>query len=280
VTRICPQRLARKPCPSRMHMLCLVALWIGCVDDTRLLAERSLPNPPACNETPQTGDLLLYRFEEPAGATFVTDAVGAHPGTARAPGASTTSGPTACGAARLFESGPLGFPIIEVPHHPDFNLTSGSLSFWVRLPAARTLSSRGIVSRDAFGEARPGHLSVYEVASGHLVVRLQGATSSGARCSEAPLPPDVWIKVGVNFGAPGLQLFVNDAEQMGIHPNIVVPTSACGRNTTDGIDGNENPWVLGASSDGSVEGTADPFERTAQGVAIDAFRVSRARITP
>ncbi|MDX2019759.1 MAG: LamG-like jellyroll fold domain-containing protein [Deltaproteobacteria bacterium] len=255
-----------------------MALLSACGDDTRILAERELPDAPTCDERSRPDDVMLLRFEESTGAKTVVDARGAHPGTVRAGGVVSVSGPSACGAAMLFEPGPGGFPLIEVPHHPDFNLASGSLRFWLRLPAGQQRTRIGIVSRDAFREMRPGHLTVYWVESGHLVVRLQGATQVGGRCSDVPLARDVWTNVGINFGPLGFQLFVNGVEQTAAPPDIFVPTSSCGTNTTDGIDGNENPWVIGANADGSDEGSADPVEGFAQGVAIDNFRLSGMRL--
>jgi hypothetical protein len=50
----------------------------------------------------------------------------------------------------------------------------------------------------------------------------------------------------------------------------------CGESSTGGIQGNENPWLLGAAATSSEEGRATPAHRQLAG-AIDSLRISDAR---
>lgn len=244
--------------------------------------DREPPPPePPCAARAADDDVLLYTFDEvPAFTTTVADARGQHPAVARPLGAvvDRAPGPEGCGLAARFAEG----RYLEVPSHPDFDLSAGALDFWVQAtPTADRRLMEGILSRDASGTARSGHLSVYRACDGHLLVRLQRTNAPDVyRCSDGPLVGERWAHVGLNFGPPGVELYVDGELQTNTSSTTVrwdcgspVP---CGAPSSQGIDGNENPIVLGVSSHGSEEGSAAPVTRPFSGL-IDSFRLSRNR---
>jgi hypothetical protein len=216
--------------------------------------------------------LLLYTFS--GSGTTVTDATGQHHGTIVG-GVARGAGAQGCGKAAVFPKSTSDY--IEVPDAPAWDLSQGSVDLWLRVDTHTTASIRGIVSRDADQIAKPGHLTLYQLPDGGLAVRLQHLSNQGAvRCSP-PLALGVWHHVGINWGAGGLQLFVDGVEALRTDSVYAKPlTLACGTSSETGIEGNDNPWVLGTGSHQSAEGSALPTSFPFDG-AIDSFRVSKTR---
>ena len=98
----------------------------------------------------------------------------------------------------------------------------------------------------------------------------------GAVCSESAVPTDTWVHIGVNFGdsAP-LTLYIDGIPQPG---NLELPDCVnddiCGATITHGIEGNHEPWVIGASSVKGLFNSADNLIDRFDG-AIDYFRISK-----
>lgn len=210
----------------------------------------------------------------------VPEETGQHPGTLSGGTAQLVAGAPGCGKGLSIPAGLEGQPYVVVPYAPAWQLAQGSVDFWVRFDTLD--KTQGIIGRDAFGELAAGHLSIFRACDGALVVRLQRGASEGIRCSQ-PVPDGVWLHVGVNFGAAGLQLFVDGT--LAIRTGTVVYSKhgvstcahemTCGTNVSGGIDGNSNPWVIGAISFASTEGTTDQISHHLGGT-IDALRVSAA----
>ncbi len=224
--------------------------------------------------------VALYPFD---GGLPLLDATGMHDGfLAGAQELSTVPGRRGCTEALRGASS--GFGVI--PDHPDFALTEGSFDLWFRTESPLS-NATGIVSRDASASPVPGHLTLFmsEVEDGdydelgHLAVRLQGTMAQGVRCSEVPLPLDQWVHIGVNFGPPSLQLFIDGQLQsragtVSVGNSNFVP---CNTDTVLGIDGNTNPWTVMASSISSDEGDYTPTIGFANGATLDDFRISSVR---
>jgi len=226
---------------------------------------------PPCVASADPDTLLLYTFS--GTGTQVTDATGKHHGTLVGSAARGLGAP-GCGTAAVFPNSASDY--IEVPDSPDWDLPQGSVDLWVRVDTPTPVAVRGIVSRDADQIAKPGHFSIYQLPDGGIAVRLQRTTNLGAvRCSP-PLTLGAWHHVGVNFGAGGLQLFVDGAPGLRTDSVKAGLILQCGTSTEQGIEGNDNPWVLGTSSHQSAEGSATPTSYPFDG-AIDSFRVSKIR---
>jgi len=227
---------------------------------------------PPCVDKGDSYTVALFTFE--GSGTTVTDVTGKHDGKLVGSGASRVSGKTGCGKAMSFP-GATPPAYVEIPDSTDFDLSVGSVDYWVRFDATAS-GTEGIVSRDASGTTNPGHFSMFRLCDGSLLLRLQDATNSWNQCSD-PISTKTWHHVGVNFGGSGGLKFYVDGKLASRTTSIVcgTDTTTCGDTATAGISGNDNPWVLGAASWTSTEGAATPVKNPLAG-RIDSFRISKA----
>jgi len=236
-------------------------------------AARADSGPDGCPDGLDADTLALYDMEDLTGGVL-RDLTGAHPGSfTGAPQA--VNGPPGCGSAVRFAGGAWAL----VPDAPEWDLEEGSVDLWVRPPApSATGSVLGVLSRDADNTARPGHLSIFYAPDGRVGVRLQ-TPASHMRCTEAAVPPGRWVHIGVNLGPPDMELYVDGVRQESTarFPLTETIVYECGTPTASGISGNDNPWTIGASSGGSVEGEAQPVGGFLDGGAVDQLRISRVR---
>jgi hypothetical protein len=242
------------------------------------LLPKDAPAPPSCATILDPDTVMLLRFEKVTGFTF-GDVAGTHDGVVSTK-PSLVPGPPGCGKALVIPAA--GGTQVKVPDHAAFKLLEGSVDFWVRFDAAASKTGfNGIISRDASGEANPGHLTIFRSCEGTIVARIQN-TQDYVQCSAVVVPVGVWFHVGVNFGATtGLQLFVN-GKQVNATKTITYGTpgyvcslaASCNSTTKVGINGNSNPWVIGASAMSSAEGSGSPTSNPLAGV-IDEVRVSK-----
>lgn len=243
------------------------ALTDGVLADGQPAADAAPPCVAAAD--PDTVALLTF---EGSGATAV-DLTGQHPGTLVGQVARVT-GPSDCGNAVEFDE--LATNYVAIPDAPAWDLDEGSLDFWLRIDTATSAQGvRGLVSRDAKLSVKPGHITLFQMCDGGIAVRLQDTTNEYIRCSP-PVALGVWHYIGINFGTGGLQLFVDGSEASRTDLQKCSFDLQCGTTTNKGIAGNDNPWVLGASSGSSNEGQATPVAASFDG-AIDSFRVSSVR---
>jgi hypothetical protein len=236
---------------------------------------------PICPSMPDDSTLALFPFDGAEAASgVVTDVVAGISGVAQpAQGAvASTAGPNACGDAAAF----LGFGYLEIPGEglaPDL----GAVDFYVRFDGAHPTARQGIVSRDAQGQMTTGHITFYRTCDEHLVVRVQDLERTVFRCSDRPLTVGQWTHVTLDFGDPQLLLAIDGAVASSTGTRFSSPDCAteqsCDRNGIFSPSGNQNPWVLGADTSNSAEGSAEPSGNYFFG-AIDQFRVSGARRFP
>lgn len=231
-----------------------------------------------CAERPD-GLVSAYSFDgDPVDAT---DGSGANHGiVVGAPeGLAPTTGPSGCGAALAFDPEGTGEQAwIEIPDSPDWDLRRGSLELWVRTPSTGRFAA--IVSRDAQGTARSGHLALFVEPDGTLWARLQSTSATAYRCTEPPLAGDRWRKVGLNFGPPDFELWVDGAEQVRTtsFTSVSGEDVRCGDVRANwGIDGNDNPWIVGGSAGAAPEGAGAPVVDVFLGGAIDELDIAPFR---
>ena len=117
---------------------------------------------------------------------------------------------------------------------------------------------------------------MFWLADCRLAVRLQGFQADAGTINEEtptnsevitaePLAIGRWSHFGVNFGPPGLELWVNGR--------------AVGFSSyANGLRGNQNPWTVGVSNDSSVEGTGQPLWKPLRDADIDHLRISNRRL--
>ena len=228
---------------------------------------------PDCAYLADGDTVALYTFS--GSGTTVAEVTGSHPGAIVGSGPTRVSGKTGCDKAMSFTAtSPISY--VEVPDSSAWDIKQGSVDLWVRFDQASG-TDEGLISRDASGTNEPGHFSILRRCNGAIVARLQSTTGEAQVCSK-PLAKDTWYHVGVNFGGSGgLKLYINGtpANQTA---DIICGTStiACGQSITTGIDGNSNPWVIGASSWNSGDGVATPATLPLRG-DLDSVRISKTR---
>ena len=228
---------------------------------------------PECVAQTDGDTVMLFTFS--GSGTKVTDATGNHHGTIVGTAAKRVTGKAGCGKAMDFAtSSPISY--VEVPDSSAFDLKQGSLDLWVKFD--NDTGAEGIIGRDASGTTQPGHLTIARLCNGALLARLQNSTDpEGRRCSK-PLPKGKWYHVAVNFGGSGgFDLYV-DGVPTNETADIICGTTTekCGVDITTGINGNDNPWVIGAHTWTSAEGSPDPLKSPFNGL-VDSVRLSKVR---
>lgn len=231
---------------------------------------------------PDADTVALYTFDNDNG-TSVTDAMEMHDGVLQeAPMTPVTASRAGCGDAMQFPDGQMVH--VEVADSTDWDLTLGSLDLWVS-PTDQPGVLRGIISRDAAMDLRSGHFALFQwtVPDGDIfVVRFQIPGDGGLGtflCSDEPVVPGVWTHVGINFGAPSVELWVDGVQSTFMRDlDVFGQIVTCNPQLVNrSIDGNDNPWGFGIDSSGSPEGTLESPGQPFQGGAIDHVRISRAR---
>jgi hypothetical protein len=221
------------------------------------------------------GELTILDFEE-NGGSFVGDSLGRHPATIVGDGVGWTAGPPGCGRALAFagDSGREGFA--EIPSHSAWDMSVGSLDLWF-LPGPAPADLEMLLTRDASGQTRDGHFTLGYSEAGRIFLRQQRVDAEQFICSE-PVVPGQWVHVAVNFGPPVSELYI-DGRRVTPDAEVIVDGSPCDGARPFGIDGNDNPWAIGASNWAAVEGTGRPVSNFLHGAAIDRLRIRSERAT-
>jgi hypothetical protein len=123
-----------------------------------------------------------------------------------------------------------------------------------------------------------GELSIVVACDGTIVAALEHGTDVAYRCSNAPIPMGQFVFVGVNFGPAGFDLYVDGDRatrtgSLGFRGNNCVTPITCGGTTTAGLDGNDNPFVVGAENI-AMPGAADDLDLPLRQGRIDGLRIS------
>lgn len=194
--------------------------------------------------------IALFSFEGALGA----DASGTHSGTIEG---NVTPGSGRCGASSaVFDSGH-----VLVPDDAAFDLATGSIELFVRLSSTSTADNQGLVTRDAQGTNLDGHFSIFVTSTAEIVARLQFGGVSFHRCAGA-FPTMQWVHVGVSFGgdaAQGLRMWIDGVEATAASATVGGAAVDCTGQIAEGISGNDNALVIGASNARtSAEGATVP----------------------
>jgi hypothetical protein len=232
------------------------------------------PGPVATNE----GVIALYTFDEDQGRAQVADVVGSHNGAVQLGLVVTVDGPEGCD--RAFSFGSQGQYIV-IDDSPDWDLEVGSVDLWLWLPA-QLVDNIGVFSRDVDQRRAPGQISLFVDVEGRAVLRVQPQddeldnSNDAVACSAAPLAREQWVHLGVNFGPPAVELYVDGQLAAGEGAHAIIAGWDCGQPGEYGIAGNDLPWVVGRSTFRSV-GVLETLEFPASGCAIDHLRISSER---
>lgn len=231
---------------------------------------------PACGEGVDPWTLGLFTFQDVT-ATTVNDEQNAGDGTIRSGPASYVSSAPGCAMAWRGN----GSVSLVAPNVAAWKQATGSLDFILRVPDMAAETAMQVpFSRDAQGSA-DGHIVVAVTPTQRLVVRFQSTVAEVYRCSPVLAAGD-WVHIGINWGAPDLEVFVDGSEADFVGN---VPFSSDGDivSCTDGalslgFNGNDEPWVFGANQWTSTAGTADSITQPLKSAAaIDHVRISSVR---
>lgn len=167
---------------------------------------------------------------------------------------------------------------VTIADAPAFDLAAGEIEVWFRFDGTVPDGDLGLVSRDAIGSTTNGHVSLRIGHDRRLVLRIQRTstpTIEAYRCSILPVSANTWHRVVVAFGG-SLTMQIDGFTVQGTSWADVdgVPHD-CTATWTTGIDGNDNPWVVGALTVLSTEGTGLPVNAVAGGVQIDELVIRR-----
>ena len=147
----------------------------------------------ACIEPTGSPDdtVALYEFENDPPGYVIRDTTGHQDGVVLNGSSVFVAGPNGCG--RSFEFG-TDTRYVTLPDFPGWDLRTGSVDFWFRVPDQVT-GSLGILSRDMLGTDTPGHISFWLAPDRTVVARLQAPEGNSTRCSASALAAGAWAKV-------------------------------------------------------------------------------------
>lgn len=228
--------------------------------------------PPGCSG-PDPDTLFLYDFSGDL------DLVSGYAGATRSGGA-LAPGDSPCDPQVLMTPSPLASRFV-VPDQASFRVAEGSLDFWVRRPSSLTGSAVGVFSRDEIDIDTEGQLTLFLSLEERFVLRGQINDSLSVRlCSTGPVPSEEWVRVGINWGADGLELYLNGVLQLGTGTVGIFSENdaGCSESTIPfSIAGTQNPFVLGASIHRSAPGVDEPTAHPGPDWQYSHFRLSSVR---
>ncbi|MEM8655971.1 MAG: Hint domain-containing protein [Pseudomonadota bacterium] len=137
---------------------------------------------------------------------------------------------------------------IEIPHDPAYDLTSATIVTSVTLDALPASGRYGLFSRDSSGFDGGGHLTTWINADGSVDLRWQSDTTSYDVSTPAGL-----VTAGTDHD---IQVVLDaDAQSIQIYVDGLLSGGASGVPVT--LEGNTEPWVVGASQWTSGNGVAN-----------------------
>jgi hypothetical protein len=161
---------------------------------------------------------------------------------------------------------------LRIADSPDFDIPKGTIELWFRFDGTVPAGDLGLLSRDANASATNGHVNVRLSHDRRIVVRIQKMstpTIEAYRCTSAAVATNVWHHVVIAFGgslAVEVDGVVADGTSWTDTQSIAHDCTAA---WSTGIDGNDNPWIVGALTVQATEGTGAPVNAIAGGVQID-----------
>ncbi|MGH1417140.1 MAG: LamG-like jellyroll fold domain-containing protein, partial [Pelagimonas sp.] len=205
---------------------------------------------------PSTIDpLVLLNFEDGFSGTASDDSGNTHDGTYENGAAAGGTGFDGTGTGLIVDGND---DYVEIADDPAFDLAEGTVS--IRFNADTLSADHYLFSRDSLDFDDGGHLSAYVTADGAIHVRIQSDTTSYTLSSSAgAVSAGSDHQMAVTFGDDGVHLYLDGVE---------VATDPY----TGGIEGNDEPWVLGAYQGLSGDGVADNLAHFFDGT-LDEFTV-------
>jgi hypothetical protein len=195
------------------------------------------------------------------------DVVGVAP-LQRAPGDSEplcSGGPVgSCESSLAFSACSASY--LVAPDTSALAVPNGSFDLYLRLSESST--EEGVVCRDRGGPG--GHICLWRTADDVLVLRQQQPSGQFAIRCAGPLPRDEWVRVGVNFGEAGPELWVDGVLGALDRPvRILLSEFTCGfGDVRSGLEPGVD-LILGANNANTIP------DLPARNLAIGSLRFSR-----
>lgn len=172
--------------------------------------------------------------------------------------------PGKVGKAVEFEYGyPNSLQAIEIPHIPEYELRSGTISFWFK-PKSFTFYREELFSKDAQGYLDGGHITIWHQFQ-MVHVRFQSRNNSYYICSGAIFPFwNQWNHVAFTFGDSGMRLYIDGVLHSGW------PYTG-GMDSSSGGSGNQEPIALGQNTWTSQSGSIEPYSHSGSEGGFNGF---------
>ncbi|MEM8794744.1 MAG: LamG-like jellyroll fold domain-containing protein, partial [Pseudomonadota bacterium] len=139
-----------------------------------------------------------------------------------------------------------GSSYVEIPHDDAFILSEGTISLSINPDALS--GKQALFSRDSQYNDGGGHFTGWLRNDGSIEVRLQDDTDTYTFRTDADLvQAGEWTDIAVTFGPDGSKIFVDGTE-------------AASSDYSGGLEGNSEPWVIGAGQIRSGDGVADRID--------------------
>ena len=197
--------------------------------------------------------VAYWRLQDGGGASAVAEVGGVN-------GTNVLTDPESNAAFDDISTSATGFDgngeFVSIPDSNAWDLTDGSVQLWFQ--ANDPSGTQGLISRDASGTGEPGHFDI-SLHGNDIHVRIQGDNGGTLKATNV-VSSGTWYQLTVTFGAQGAQIYLNGS------------LLASDNSLTQGIDGNNEPWIIGASgsnsSTGSTSGANNFFNGAIAEVAI------------
>jgi hypothetical protein len=223
--------------------------------------------------TADADTLAVYTFDDPTSPYL--DSTGKHPIATTVGLVTTGIGASGCGTGVYLQPKD-GLPsYLVIDHDSDWDKVQ-AIELWVRFDRDPPVDVEAILSRDAAGQKEPGHLTLFRDCLGRLLYRLQQTGSEVLVCSAVEVPKGAWVQVVVNFHPPELRVGGSSASASASTCAAWLPATCSSPGASLGLEGNQNPWVVGASLISATAGTTDVVNHGMEGT-IDELRFSSVR---
>ena len=147
-----------------------------------------------------------------------------------------------------------------VPHHDSMNLANGTVMFFFK--DIGRVDDAGLISKDSSGYDSGGHMTIRANDGGEVQVRLQSGRRSYWLESDEVIEGDTWHSVAFTFGGDGMRLYVD---------GVLEDTHWY----TGGLQGNDEPMVLGANSWRSRNHSVGPTSERFSGLMDEVMMFDR-----
>ena len=140
---------------------------------------------------------------------------------------------------------------VEIPASTDFQLPEGTITLWFNTSDLSTTQT--LISRDSSNFDGGGHLNITIDTNGQIDVRHQtSSTSHYIDSGTTTVATGEWHQLSYSWGADGMKLYIDD-QLVDSDPTVLT------------LEGNNEPFTIGASQWKSGDGVANNLENYFEG---------------